>query len=215
MRIMGKKDLKSHWDNTYGRADVEQLGWYEESPEPSLDLISKCNLLKNASILNVGAGATTLIDKLLDQGYENLIANDISSTAIDKLKERLGENESKRVKWITDDLTNPKELNNLKSIDLWHDRAVLHFFTEKKDQDTYFNLLREILNPGGFAIIATFNLSAETKCSGLPVFRYNKEMLQEKLGSDYELVESFNYTYIMPSENSREYIYTLFKRKTQ
>jgi len=210
---MDKKNLKSHWDKTYFRSDVDQLGWYEENPKPSLELISKCNLSKDASILNVGVGATTLLDKLLDQGYENLIANDISSTAIEKLKERLGIHESKKVKWITDDLTNPTELNNLKSIDLWHDRAVLHFFTEKENQSTYFELLKKIINQGGYVIIATFNLNSATKCSGLPVFRYDKEMIQEKLGNDFELIDAFDYTYVMPSENTREYNYTLFKRK--
>lgn len=195
-----KKDLKLHWDKTYGRADVEQLGWYEESPEPSLDLISKCNLKKKDLILNVGAGATTLVDELINKGFENIIANDISSTAIEKLKERIGNNNSNKVLWVHDDLTHPKELNNLEPVDLWHDRAVLHFFTKKEEQNTYFALLNKLVKQNGYVIIATFNLNAETKCSGLPVFRYNKEMIQEKLGSDFELIESFDYTYTMPSK---------------
>lgn len=212
---MGLRDLKSHWDKTYIQSNIEQLGWYEENPQPSLDLISKCNLSKDSSILNVGVGATTLIEKLLTQGYENLIANDISSTAIGKLKARLGDKKSKEVLWITDNLIHPKELNKLEPIDLWHDRAVLHFFTEVDEQNTYFDLLKKLVRKEGHVIIATFNQNAETKCSGLPVFRYDEEMIREKLGNDFELIEAFNYTYVMPSKNTREYVYTLFKRKNQ
>jgi len=206
------RDLKSHWDKTYDRAEIENLGWYEESPEPSASLIKKCNLKKNAVILNVGVGASTLIEELLSQGYENIIANDISSSAIQKLKTRMDKQQSDKVSWIIDDLTKPIDLMKLKKIDLWHDRAVLHFFSTESEQDKYFDLLKTIVKSGGFVIIAAFNLNGAKKCSGLPVFRYNKEMIQGKLGNTFELIESFDYTYTMPSEDTREYIYTLFKR---
>lgn len=204
-------DLKLHWNKTYERAEIEKLGWYEETPEPSLRLIDKCNLDKNALILNVGAGATRLVDELLDEGYENIIVNDLSATALDKLKLRLSERENK-IHWVVDDLTQPTVLCNLEPIDLWHDRAVLHFFYSEKEQDTYFNLLRKLVKKKGFVIIATFNLEGATKCSGLPVFRYDKKMLQEKLGGDFELIEAFDYCYTMPKGETRKYIYTLFKR---
>lgn len=206
-----KKNLKAHWNKTYERNDIDKLGWFEENPEPSLQLIEKCNLDKKASILNIGAGATTLVDELLKEGFENAIANDISTTALDKLKSRIGE-ESSKVNWIVDDVTKPIKLKLLESVDLWHDRAVLHFFTEKEEQDTYFELLKKLLKPNGFVIIAVFNLEGATKCSGLPVFRYDEKMLQEKLGLGFELIEAFDYTYIMPSGQERPYVYTLFKR---
>lgn len=204
-------DLKLHWNKTYERAKIEKLGWYEETPEPSLRLISKCDFNKKALILNVGAGATRLVDELLDEGYENIIVNDLSATALDKLKLRLGERESK-IQWVIDDLTLPTQLCNLEQVDLWHDRAVLHFFYSEKEQDTYFNLLRKLVKKKGFVIIATFNLEGATKCSGLPVFRYDKNMLKEKLGADFELIEAFDYTYTMPKGETRNYVYTLFKR---
>jgi SAM-dependent methyltransferase len=206
-----EKDLKHHWDTTYERAKIEKLGWYEESPGPSLQLINKCNFNKSASLLNVGAGASTLIDELLKSGFENIIANDLSSKALDKLKLRLGNDESK-IHWIVDDLTQPKELNNLEPIDLWHDRAVLHFFYKEEEQVTYFNLIRKLVKQNGFVIIAAFNLNGATKCSGLPVFRFDENILQEKLGGSFQLIEAFNYTYTMPMGETREYVYTLFKR---
>ena len=206
------KDLKSHWNNAYDKAAIDKLGWYEENPEPSLRLIKKCHLNKDASLLHVGAGATTLVDELLKQGYKNIIANDLSATALEKLRERLG-NKSSEVKWVVDDLTKPTELNHLGEIDLWHDRAVLHFFNDKEDQDTYFNLIHKLVKKNGYVIIATFNLDGATKCSGLPVHRYDKNKLQAKLGNDFELIEAFDHTYKMPSGDTREYVYTLFKRK--
>jgi len=207
-----EKDFKSHWDKAYERTETDKLGWYEIMPEPSLLLIDKCKLSKNAALLNVGAGASTLVDELLKLGYENIIANDLSSSALNKLKARLGEEKSDNVRWIVDDLTRPTVLKSLEPIALWHDRAVLHFFNEKKEQEDYFDLLKKLVQTDGFVILATFNLNGATNCSGLPVHRYNKEMLQEKLGASFELLEAFDYTYTMPSGSLREYVYTLFKR---
>lgn len=206
-----EKNYKSHWNKAFDRTDVNNLGWYEENPKPSLDLIKKCNLPIDSSILNVGAGATTLVDELINQGYKNIIANDLSSSALNKLKERLGSN-SNKVNWIEDDLTKPNELNSLKDIDLWHDRAVLHFFYDKKDQDTYFNLINKVVKKNGYVIIAAFHLNGAPKCCGLPVHRYDEIMLKERIGSDFELAESFEYTYLNPMGDPRKYIYTLFNR---
>jgi len=206
-----ENNLTSHWDKTYTR-DVEKLGWYEDNPEQSLKLIKKCNLKKDATILNVGAGASTLIDELVKLDYKNIIANDISSNALNKLKERIG-NDSSKVKWVVDDLTHPTELNNIGEIDLWHDRAVLHFFNEPAEQNSYFNLIQKLVKKNGFVIIASFNLDGAEKCSGLYVFRYNLEMIQKRLGSNFELIEAFDHTYKMPSGDTREYVYTLFQRK--
>jgi SAM-dependent methyltransferase len=209
---MGTGDLKAHWEAAYAKEQVEKLGWFEENPAPSLELIAKCNLNQDSSILNVGAGATRLVDELLELGYTNIIANDLSVEALEKLKSRLGDPLKEQVKWIVDDLTNPRELTSLKQVNLWHDRAALHFFTDNQDQDTYFNLIRQLVKPGGYAIIAAFNLKGVPTCCGLPVFRYNQEMLQEKLGQKFVLQEAFDYTYVNPSGDDRPYVYTLFKR---
>ena len=203
--------LKNHWNKVYQNSRVEILGWYEDHPEPSLRLIEKCHLAKDAAILNVGAGASTLIDRLLDKGYEHIIASDLSMEALNKLKERLG-NQGNKVHWIVDDLTRANELKKLEPVDLWHDRAVLHFFTETKDQEAYFELIRKLVRPGGFVIIAAFNLQGAEKCSGLPVYRYDRAMLELSLGKEFALIESFDHTYTMPSGDTREYVYALFRR---
>ena len=126
----------------------------------------------------------------------------------------MGTEKSELVRWIVDDLTDPTELKSLEQIDLWHDRAVLHFFNEPEEQDTYFNLLRKLVKAEGYVIIAAFNLQGAPKCSGLPVFRYDAKMLQKKLGKEFRLLEAFDHTYTQPSGNTREYVYTLFQRKS-
>ena len=202
---------KTHWDNAYTNSPVEKLGWHETDLSPTLELFNKTGLKKSARILNVGAGATTLVDDLLTDGYKNIIATDISPVSLDHLKTRLGD-QSKKVKFIIDDLTNPTELLKIDSIDLWVDRAVLHFFNIPEEQDEYFLLLNKLVKPGGFAILAEYNLNGATKCAGLPVHRYSKEMLQEKLGDRFKLVDSFEYIYSMPHGDLRPYIYTLFQK---
>lgn len=212
MNTKNKIDLESHWNRIYSQSDTEKLGWYEQIPEPSLRLIDQCHLSKQARILNIGAGATTLIDQLLERGYQQLIATDISEIALETLRERLADEHKTKVQWIVDDLTGPLILANIPAIDLWHDRAVLHFFLTSEEQQTYFDLVRKLVKPGGYVIIAAFNLQGANKCSGLPVFRYNEQMLADRLGNQFQLIKWFDYTYTMPSGSARPYVYTLFKR---
>ena len=207
--------MKEHWEGVYQNTASEKLGWFEARSEPSLQLIEQCNLPQDAAILNVGTGATTLVDELLNLGNSNLIANDISSQALEELQLRLGPEQSKMVHWVVDDLTHPNELQTLKQVELWHDRAVLHFFNEPEEQDSYFNLLRKLVKHEGYVIIAAFNLDGAPKCSGLPVFRYDAAMLQAKLGNEFLLKEAFDYSCTTPSGDTREYVYTLFQRQAK
>ncbi len=205
-------DFEKHWNHAYQKAPADSLGWYEEDPIPSMELISGCNLPKDALIFNAGVGAATLIELLLNKGYTNIVVNDIAAAALTELKNNLTTHKQAKVEFIVDDLTAPSELLKLKNVDLWHDRAVLHFFTTKKQQKSYFDLVKKVLKPNGFVILAEFNLEGAKKCSGLDVFNYNETMLQERLGADFKLLKSFNYTYTQPSGGLREYVYTLFQR---
>lgn len=204
-----EKNLKEHWDKTYFSKNEESLGWYETDLSPTLGLVAKTGIDQAATILNVGSGSTTLIDELLALGYTNLIATDLSEVAIKKLENRIGLG---KVECLIDDLTNPVHLNNIAPVDLWIDRAVLHFFTEKKDQDHYFDLLKSKVKNKGFVLLAEFHLNGAATCSGLPVLRYSKEMLAEKLGANFVLMDSFDYKFIMPSGADRPYVYTLFQK---
>ena len=204
--------MKEHWNEIYGALDVDELTWYEESPEPSIRLLSKCHINKNESILDIGAGASTFIDYLIDQGFSNIIAADISEIALNKLKERLGVEKASLVKWLVDDITQPIHIQNLRDIVVWHDRAVLHFLLEEKQQRMYSTILKKVMRKGGYVIIAAFSLEGATRCSGLSVERYDQNILARFLGKDFSLLEYFNYTHYMPSGEPRPYIYTLFQK---
>lgn len=204
--------LKNHWNKAYRKNTTEKLGWYEESSKETIDLIEISGVSKDAKMLNVGIGSSILIDELVAKGYTNLIANDLSEKAINDIKNRLGE-KSNKVDFIVDDLTNPSKLNRLSEVAIWNDRAVLHFFLKEEEQETYFKILKQVVKVGGFVIIAVFSLEGAEKCCGLPLQRYNVSMLEEKLGSSFTLVKSFNYIFTNPNGGEKPYIYTLFKRE--
>jgi ubiquinone/menaquinone biosynthesis C-methylase UbiE len=204
--------MKEHWNDIYTWLETDELGWYEKIPEPSIKLLSKCYIGKDETILDVGAGASTFIDYLIDQGFKNVIAADISETALNKLRERLGNEKASTVRWIVDDITRPIHIQDLKDIAVWHDRAVLHFLLEEKQQQAYLSTLKKVIKKSGYVIIAAFSLKGAKKCSGLDVKNYDQTMLTKFLGEDFSLIEYFDYTYYMPSGEPRPYIYTLFQK---
>ncbi|MEE9252049.1 MAG: class I SAM-dependent methyltransferase [Thermodesulfobacteriota bacterium] len=210
---MNNNPMREHWDRVYASKDINRLGWYEETPAQCVSLLSKCRIDKDAPILDVGAGASTLIDYLLEREYKNIIAVDISEIALNKLKERLGEEKTRSVKWIVDDVTQPTRIQNLKDIVLWHDRALLHFLLEDAHRLMYLNTLERVVKKGGYVIIACFSLKGAKKCSGLNIKNHDQNMLAKFLGVDFDLLEYFDYTYYTPSGEPRPYIYTLFQRK--
>lgn len=203
------KDFNLHWNNVYLNSPEEKLGWYETDLKPMLDMITKTKFDKSARILNVGAGSTRLVDELLAAGYSNLLATDLSDVALKSLAGRVGDG---RIECIVDDLTNPVELLRIDPVDIWIDRAVLHFFNEQKDQEAYFDLLYDTVNNNGYALFAEYNLSGADKCAGLPVHRYSTDMISSRLGKEFQLVENFDYSFIMPSGAERPYTYSLFRK---
>ncbi len=205
------KDLQSHWNTAYNKED-QKLGWFEENPAQTMQLIESCKLETDAKILNVGVGTTTLIEALLDKGYTNLIANDLSAVALNKLKNRVLKSHQYNLKTVVDDLTKPSELSHFTDINLWIDRAVLHFFLKPEEQIAYFKLIKSIVAENGYVLIAVFSLNGAEKCCGLDLKRYNVDMLKDSLGDNFKLIDSFNYTFINPFGGERPYIYTFFKR---
>jgi ubiquinone/menaquinone biosynthesis C-methylase UbiE len=206
--------MKEHWDEIYAALDADELTWYEEIPEPSNKLLSKCHINTDESILDVGAGSSTFVDYLVNQGFKNIIAIDISEIALNKLKERLGEEKASLVKWIVDDITQPIHIQNLRDIAVWHDRAVLHFLLEENQQQQYLSTLKKVIGKRGYVIIAAFSLEGAKKCSGLNIKNYDQNILAKFLGEDFSLIEYFDYTHYMPSGEPRPYIYTLFQKKS-
>ncbi len=204
--------MKEHWDEIYEALDANELTWYEEIPEPSIKLLSKCHINKDEPVFDMGAGASTFVDYLVDQGFSNIIAADISEIALNKLKERLGKEKASSVRWIVDDITQPILIQDLRDIAVWHDRAVLHFLLKEDQQYTYLTTLKKVIKKGGYVIIAAFSLKGAKKCSGLDVKNYDQEMLAKFLGEGFSLLEYFDYIYYMPSGAPRPYIYALFQK---
>lgn len=204
-------NYEEHWNNVYEKSEATKLGWYQEEASPSLKIIDELEINNEDSILVVGAGLTTLADDLIIKGYHNLIFSDISESSMKKLKERL-KPQGIEFKYLVDDLTKPIELMKLSNIALWHDRAVLHFLNEETQKQEYVKLMHNVIKVGGYAIIATFSLDGAPKCSGLDVHRYSSDMLDDLVGDKFEMINSFDYTYVQPSGNDRPYVYTVFRR---
>lgn len=203
---------KEHWEKVYSSKETTELGWYEEVPQPSLDLFAKSAIGKDERILVVGVGESTLIERLVDLGYVNIIALDISRTALEKLKGRLGEEKSKAVTFVEDDITAPSYITELENVSIWQDRAMLHFLTDENSRSGYLNTLKRTLVSGGYAIIACFSPDGARKCSGLDVVNYDHNSLESFLGEEFELLEYFYYTHTTPSGALRPYVYTLFRK---
>jgi EEF1A lysine methyltransferase 2 len=204
-------EYKNYIDNSFANNDASKLGWYD-SPQPSLDLILSCNLNRDAAILEVGSGSASLIKYLLQDNYSNIIVTDVNKIALDHSKKYLDSKESEKVKWIVDDITDPKIITRLTSIDLWHDINSLHFLLGDEQRQSYLNTLRMLVRKGGYAIIAAFSLDGAKKLNGLEVKNYDSSMIEEFLGMEFRLLKHFNYSFKIPSGNLRPYVYTLFQR---
>ena len=200
--------MQDHWDKVYTSKNIESLGWYQDVPQPDLDLIISLGLDSNSHIFIAGAGATTLVDHLLE--YTNLTLVDISSTALNLLKQHLPPTS---YRWLVDDLSQPRNLADLPPVDLWYDRAVLHFLTDETARNHYFSTLQQLVKPGGYVLLAEFSEEGAEKCSGLPVHRYSTNQFQESLGDDFQLVKTVKHLYIQPSGGQRPFIYAIFQRQ--
>jgi 2-polyprenyl-3-methyl-5-hydroxy-6-metoxy-1,4-benzoquinol methylase len=205
-------DSKKHWDDVYNAKPVHKLGWYEEEPEPSLRLLMNSGISKDDPIIDVGVGASTFIDSLIDHGYRDIIGVDISIEAISKLKERLGNGGASRVSLLVEDVTSPDRLQDVNNVAVWHDRAMLHFLTGEEQRQAYLSTLQETVRPGGQAIIAAYALTGTSKCSGLDIINYSPESLDELLGDEFELEEAFDHVHYMPSGEERPFIFTRFRK---
>jgi len=204
--------LKDHWNKKYTDTPITELGWYESISLPSLQLIENCADSKDSVLVDIGSGVSALIANLLELGYQNLYAVDISDVALEKAKALLNQEQAAQVHWIVDDITNPSAALQIQDVAVWHDRAVFHFLTDEQHRQTYHSLLHKIVMPGGFVIMAAFSMNGAAMCSGLPVQRYSAESLSEFFGEGFKLIESLDYTYQMPSGDLRPYVYTRFQK---
>ncbi len=199
---------KDHWENVYSDKKATEVSWYQQYPECSLNLIQATGIEKSESIIDIGGGASTLVDFLLSSDYQNISVLDISAHAIDQAKHRLAERGAK-VNWIEQDITS---FVAEQSYDVWHDRAVFHFLTEADDRSKYVKAISNSLRPGAHAIIATFNLDGPEKCSGLEIVRYSTETLLEIFSENFKLIETKTEEHKTPGGKSQSFVYCCFER---
>ncbi|WP_276785583.1 class I SAM-dependent methyltransferase [Thalassolituus oleivorans] len=195
---------KSHWENVYTTKKSDEVSWFQPHATASLDLIKKLECNRHAQIIDVGGGASMLVDDLLSLGYTNLKVLDISSAALEVAKKRLGE-QSNSVEWIVDDVT---KLNIPKhSVDVWHDRAVFHFLNDQVQREAYVKAVLNAVKPGGHVIVSTFSLDGPEKCSGLPVQRYDADSLHGQFGEPFVLLGHEYESHKTPFGTDQNFIY--------
>lgn len=200
---------KDHWEQVYSGNPIDKLGWYEPHLQISLSWIKGLDLAVDAPIIDVGGGASTLVDDLLDAGYRAIAVLDISERALSSAQARLGR-KARRVTWLDGDITSIALPPH--RYELWHDRAVLHFLTTLEQQRKYRDNLVEALKPGGHLLIGTFAPEAPPNCSGLPVQRYSPQQLQKTLGEGFELKRHHKELHITPDGTEQMYLYCHFRR---
>ena len=201
-------DTKSHWDAIFEKKPSSQLGWFQPHLSSSLELLSRADLPKESSIIDVGGGDSTLVDDLLAQGHDDITVLDVSRAALARARSRLGLR-AERVRWIEGDILDTALPE--RHYHLWHDRALFHFLVEEADRALYVAKLIASLAPAGRVIFATFAPDGPSQCSGLPTMRYAPADLLSLLGTGFELEASLSEDHVMPSGAHQRFAYAMLR----
>ena len=199
---------QAHWQSVYQSKGERDVSWFQETPAISLDLIRATGVNNSASIIDVGGGASRLVDALIDEGFDSITVLDLSEKALATSRARLGARAG-HVKWVVADVTTWQPSQ---TYDVWHDRAAFHFLTETNDQTAYAECVRKAVRLGGHVIIGTFALDGPERCSGLPVVRHDEASLGKVLGPSFELVERRNHAHQTPTGTIQRFQFSRFLR---
>ncbi|MBZ5606664.1 MAG: class I SAM-dependent methyltransferase [Acidobacteriia bacterium] len=197
-------DTQAHWETVFGSKAPDAVSWYRPHLETSLGLIERAASGKSAAMIDVGGGESTLVDDLLARGYQDVTVLDISATALEVTRQRLGA-DAERVHWIEADVTRV-DLEP-RRYEVWHDRAVFHFLTAESDRRAYVQRVAQAVKPGGHVIVSTFGPEGPKKCSGLDVVRYDAEALHQQFGRRFHLVESCQELHRTPFGATQQFLY--------
>jgi 2-polyprenyl-3-methyl-5-hydroxy-6-metoxy-1,4-benzoquinol methylase len=201
---------KAHWEQVYTTKPTTGVSWFQEHARQSVALIAQTGVARHAGIIDVGGGASTLVDDLLTEGYSRLSVLDLSDTALAAAKARLGDR-ANRVNWRVGDITQvdlPPQ-----AYEVWHDRAVFHFLTAPEDRAAYVRAVLRAVKPGGHVIVATFAQDGPDKCSGLPVMRYSPDGLHAEFGAPFTLLQQAREEHLTPFGTVQRFIYCLCRKE--
>ncbi len=200
---------KEHWERVYSTKPTDSVSWFQEHAEQSLRLIRGTGLPISASIIDVGGGASTLVDDLVESGYSALTVLDLSATALAAAQKRLGPRSSE-VQWVEANITNASL--PVHAYDLWHDRAVFHFLTSPQERYAYVEAVLRAVKPGGHVIVATFAKDGPTHCSGLPVMRYSANELHAEFGAPFTLLQHEEEEHHTPFGTVQKFVYCYWRK---
>jgi trans-aconitate methyltransferase len=201
-------DRKAHWESVYATKAPDQVSWFQRSAEASLAMIRASGIAKHGAIIDIGGGASVLVDELLNAGFDDVTVLDIAQGALSASEARLGAR-AKQVQWIVADIlswTPPRRFA------LWHDRAVFHFLTAAEDRAAYRAVLERALEPGGHLVLAAFAPDGPERCSGLPVHRWSAEALADELGAEFRLLASCHEAHLTPGGATQNFLWCRFRR---
>lgn len=204
---MTMNNRQSHWQNVYTTKGEAEVSWYEDTPELSLALLREAGLRPDMAVIDIGGGASRLVDALAALGQAHVSVLDLSAAALETAKSRLAD--AARVQWFVSDVTG---WTPDRQYDLWHDRAAFHFLTAADDQQAYVRVLVKALRHGGRAIIGTFAPDGPEKCSGLPVARYDADTLQSVLGQQFKLVATRRHEHTTPWGSVQKFQFSTFEK---
>lgn len=198
---------QAHWEGVYATKRESEVSWFQHNPTPSLELIEAIGATPETPLIDIGGGASRLVDNLLARGFRALSVLDLSATALDAAKSRLGA-QAESVEWIVADATlwEPTE-----TYGIWHDRAAFHFLIEERDRAAYIVRMKKALRAGGHAIVATFAPDGPERCSGLPIMRYDAETLSRTLGRGFELIETRRHSHATPWGSTQSFQFSAFR----
>lgn len=202
-------ESKEHWEKVYGTKSATEVSWFQAHADLSLRLIQEACVPGAAAIIDVGGGASVLVDDLLANGYENVSVLDLSGAAIATAKSRLGNNAGS-VKWMVENILDVQL--PAATYDVWHDRAVFHFLTNDNDRHAYVEQVLHAVKPGGLVIVATFAEDGPTECSGLPVMRYSAEQLHSEFGEPFILLGHEKESHHTPGGREQKFVYCFCRK---
>lgn len=201
-------DRKKHWENIYHTKATNEVSWYQPNPATSLDFIHQFNIPKNAKIIDIGGGDSYLVDHLLDLDYTDVTVLDISESALERAKLRLGDRAGK-VKWIVADAVTFKPSEKY---DFWHDRAAFHFLTQEQEIENYINNVQQSIKPNGILIIGTFSEQGPKKCSGIEIKQYSETTMTSRLNKYFEKIKCITVDHVTPSDTIQNFIFCSFRK---